>query len=768
MLSARRVASALVRQRRIAFVAWALIAATVIPQSIGVEQRLETRSRVAGSDSERVAEMMASRFASSFARYAILVVTGIREPQRGAGRTALSAIVAALDSSAAVAGTFSVLDAPDSLFIGRHGGTFIVVGLHHADADLELQLAALRGITRALLARLRLAHPELELLWTGEHPLTADLRSVSADDASRAERRVLPLTLALLVLAFGAIAAAVLPIGLGVLAIAITLGLLSLVALALTVSILVLNVATMLGLGLGIDYALLMVSRFREARGRGLGVEDAAVEAAMHAGRSVVLSGAAVLVGFLALLSVPLDDIRSIAVGGALVTAVSVLLATTLMPGVLAALGTRIEWGRVRRGASASRGADGWRTWSLAVVRHPLRVLLVAGPLIGALAWQWRSLETHTPDGDWLPASAESARGLRALRAMERSGVVYGIRVIVDLPPGSDALSPAAWQGVARLTSILEHHPGVGRVRSLPGLVPGTPQSIAMALLPRSVVAGFVSDDSRLALLDVVPRESAGIADAMALVRDLRELDAAGITGLDGARLVVGGLPAFNVDYGDTIVGATPRVVMLVVGATFLAFLIAFRSVLVALKTVVLNLATVAAAFGAVVLVFQRGVGASALGLADPLDGVFPAVPLLVFCIVFGLSMDYEVFLVARVAEARRAGADDGEAIVEGVTRTGGVITSAGLIMITVFGAFVMSEFVFMKILGFALTVAIALDVTLVRLALGPALLRLAGRWNWWPGDRIPRASPHPPRRHAAIGDDPVPARPVPRRATPR
>lgn len=738
MTIARTAASAVVMHRRVAFVAWAIVVAALTPHSVNVEKRLETRSRVAGSESERVADLMATRFSSPYSRYAVLVVSGLKDPADSSGRRLLRSIVTALDSNAAVAGTFSLLDLADSLFVGGKGGTFIIVGLRAGDESFDVGLASLRDVTSALLPTLRVAHPDIELLWTGEHPLTADLRQVSADDASRAERRILPLTLVVLVIAFGAVAAAMLPIGLGALAIAVTLGLLALVARALNASILVLNVATMLGLGLGIDYALLLVSRFREARWRGLSPDDAAIESATHAGRSVVVSGAAVLVGFLALLIVPLTEIRSIAVGGALVTVVSVLLATTLLPGVLASLAGRIEWGQVRRTSPQVRYPGGvWQTWSRAVVRRPLRVLCIAGLPVGLLAWQWRTLETHTPDGDWLPASAESARGLRALRGMERSGVVYGIRVLLELPSDIGATSPEAWGAVARLTSVLERHAGVARVRSLPAVMHGAPYAIAMALAPRSLVAGFASVDDRFALLEIVPAESRGIASAMSLVRELRALDAPEVTGLAGVQLIVGGLPAFNVDFGDRIAVATPRVVMLVVGATFLALLIAFRSVLIPLKAIVLNLVSVAAAFGAVVLVFQRGAGSSLLGLSEPLDGIFPAVPLLVFCIVFGLSMDYEVFLVSRVAESRRNGADASESIVDGITRTGGVITSAGLVMIVVFGAFVMGEFVFMKILGFALAVAVALDVTLIRLALGPALLRLAGRWNWWPGDRM-------------------------------
>jgi RND superfamily putative drug exporter len=523
-----------------------------------------------------------------------------------------------------------------------------------------------------------------------------------------------------------------------------TLGCAALLTRVMPVSILVLNVSTMLGLGLGIDYALLLVSRFREARGRGLDSDAAAIEAATHAGHSIALSGAAVLVGFLALLLVPLTDLRSIAIGGALVTTLSVLLATTLLPGVLATLGGRIELGRVRRirGTTAA-GERMWYRWSSAVVRRPLLVLLLAGVPTVALAWQWRRLETHTPSGDWLPRSIESARGLHALQAMQRSGIVQSVRIVVELPPGISMFSPEGWQAVHQFSERLTTNPHVARVRSLPGILGASPSANALANVPAALVKSFVSSDNRYALLEIMPAEAPGVAGAMALVRELRNAHPAAMTGLRGTRLLVGGLPAFNVDYGDRISRATPGVVSLVVAGTFLALMIGFRSILIPLKAIALNLLSVAAAFGAVVLVFQDGVGSRLLGLAAPLDGIFPAVPLLVFCTVFGLSMDYEVFLVSRVAEARRRGASESDAVVEGVSKTGGVITSAALVMIVVFAAFTMGEFVLMKILGFALAVAVLLDVTVLRLALGPALLRLAGRWNWWPGVQAsPMTSP--------------------------
>jgi RND superfamily putative drug exporter len=237
-------------------------------------------------------------------------------------------------------------------------------------------------------------------------------------------------------------------------------------------------------------------------------------------------------------------------------------------------------------------------------------------------------------------------------------------------------------------------------------------------------------------MLELIPTEEASVGSLMRYVRELRGPDMAARSGLPGTRLFVGGLPALNADYQDAIGGSVLKVIAFIGIGSFLALLAGFRSVLAAAKALALNLLSVAAAMGVTVIVFQYGFGSAWLGVAEPLDGLFPAVPIIVFCVVFGLSMDYEVFLLARVAEAVRNGATDDDAIVDGLANTGRVIASAALLMIVVFSGFSLGDFLIIKILGFSLAVAILIDATVVRLALGPALLKLGGRWNWWPGGR--------------------------------
>jgi RND superfamily putative drug exporter len=353
-----------------------------------------------------------------------------------------------------------------------------------------------------------------------------------------------------------------------------------------------------------------------------------------------------------------------------------------------------------------------------------------------ALSLQGLRLSSRLPEATALPSSMESVVAARQLAVMGRGGVPLTLRVILELPEDAFALGRRGWDATARTGEAIATDPRVARVQSLPGLAGPGADPAAVSLLPAIVKRQFVSEEGDAALLQVVPRDGVGVNDLVQLVHGLRAADAGRMSGVEGARIRVGGLPAFNADYQERLAGRLGPLVALVVAGTGLALFAAFHSVLMPVKALALNLLSVTAAFGACVLVFQEGHGAALLGLAGPLRGMYPAIPIIVFCTVFGLSMDYEVFLVARVAEARRSGLDEAAAVVEALARTGPLITSAAAVMVVVFGAFVLGDLVLVKLLGFALGVAVLLDATVLRLAAGPALLVLAGRWNWWPGDQ--------------------------------
>ena len=730
------------------WVAGVVLAAVValLPFSFHAERHLETATRVEGSQAELVRQDLTSRFHSPFVDRVVLVILGLPPADSAAGGQALTTIVTALRAEPGVSGVVSYLDLHDSIFLGKGGGTFVLVGLSSTEGPAELLVPKLHELAKSLQDQLRNRYPAVKLQLTGELPLNFDIRKASADEVRRGESLVIPATLALLLVAFGSLVAAIIPLVVGELAIASTLAITGFLASRLHLSILVQNLATMLGLGLGIDYALLMISRFREVVSEGYKGIEASVIAAREAGRTLLISASTVAIGFLALLTVPISEIRSIGIAGFLVAGMSVLLTNTIVPALLASLGPRINAGRMPFTPKldeqrAARTGNRWRKWGKAIVAHPWIALLLAGLPLLLLAWQATRLNTSVPRGDWLPESAESVQALHALERMDRAGVVYSLRVIIELPNDSIAQTEAGWNAINRASKTLASDPRCDRVISVTTLADGNRSYLTS--MSRETRRTFLSGDGRAALLEVLPAASVSLRDQVLWVRELRKTGAPALTGVPGATLLVGGIPALNGDY-QTIVDEhlVPVGAMVVVG-TLGALLCGFRSLFAAVKAILLNLLSVAASFGALVLVFQDGHGGRLLGLAGGSGSIFPLVPIVAFAIVFGLSMDYEVFLVARVLEARRSGLSEMDAIPEGMARTAGLITSAAAIMIVVFAAFTFGDFLVVKMIGFTLAVAVLVDATLVRIVIGPALLRIAGDWNWWPGGlAISRRSP--------------------------
>jgi RND superfamily putative drug exporter len=718
----------------------AIVLAAVIallPFSFHAERHLETATRVEGSQAATVQQELANRFHSPFVDQVVLVILGLPPANSQEGGQSLGPIVTALRNKPYVSGVVSYLDSRDPIFLGRGGGTFVLIGLSSSEGPVESLVPDLHQLANSLANQLRSRYPAVKLELTGEIPLNFDIRKASADDVERGETLVVPATLALLLVAFGSITAAVIPLAVGQLAIATTLAITGLLAEHWHLSILVQNLATMLGLGLGIDYALLMVSRFREAISAGNDGPAAAAIAARQAGHTLVISASTVAIGFLALLTVPISEIRSIGIAGFLVAGMSLLLTTTLVPAVLALLGRRIDFGRMPftpklDAQRAAHTGNRWRQWGKVIVAHPWVALLVAGAPLLLLASHVRRLDTSLPRGDWLPQAAESVHALHALKQMDREGVVESLRIIVELPTDSIAQTDAGWNVIDHLTKRLASDPRSDRVISITSIAESNRANLPE--LSRETRRTFLSADGRAALLEVVPASSVSLRGQVNWVRELRKTGAVALTGVPGATLLVGGIPALNADYETIIRDHFPSVMALIVGGTLLALLTGFRSIFVALKAIALNLFSVAASFGALVFVFQSGHGSRFLGVPEGTGSVFPLVPIVTFAIVFGLSMDYEVFLVARVLEARRSGLSETDAIPEGLARTAGLITSAAAIMIVVFAAFTFGSFLVVKMIGFTLAVAVLIDATLVRIVIGPALLRLAGDWNWWPG----------------------------------
>jgi RND superfamily putative drug exporter len=717
-----------------------VMALALLPFSFKIERRLETTVHIKGGESEKVDQELTQRFQSPYAHRVVLVISGIPDPDSAKGADAMNFLTSSLRSVPGVSGAISSVDWPDPLFTGNNGGALIIIGLDPHDESVESLVPKLREKADWMAGQLKSEYPNIKLEITGETPLNFDLRKVSADDVRHAEERAMPVTLLLLLLAFGSFVAALLPLGVGVLSISMALGAAALLAPYIHLSILVQNLATMLGLGLGIDYALLMVSRFREALADGCDHGCAADIAAEQAGKTLLVSATTVAIGFSALLTVPISELRSIGIAGLLVTVLSVILCTFILPWVLGLLGHHINAARVplpvkrfKTPDSLCAASERWARWGGIVTRRPWTALLLAGIPLLALAFQATRISVGLPDRDSLPAAADSVKGLHTLQGMGRSGIVNSLRVVVELPPQSPALSPAGWLAITRLTQHFQSDPRAEEVLSLPTLTGMSDTAGAVEDVAEPIRKSLLSNDGHATLIELLPTAHLTPSELMRWVREVRSSDVAGLTGVPGAVLRVGGIPALNADYDSVVNERLPKVIIGVVLGSLLALLIGLRSLFAAVKAILLNLLSVGASFGALVLVFQEGHGSKLFGVDGPTGAVFPIVPILAFAIVFGLSMDYEVFLVARVLEERRRGLCERSAVIEGVARTAGLITSAAAIMIAVFIAFTVGSFLVVQMLGFTLAVAVFIDATVVRMVVGPALLQLAGDWNWWP-----------------------------------
>jgi putative drug exporter of the RND superfamily len=717
-----------------------VMALALVPFSYRVESRLETAAHIKGGESEKVDKELAQRFESPYAHRLVLVISGLPDADFAESADVLDFLTGSLRSVPGVSGAISSVDWPDPLFTGNSGGALILVGSDPRDEAVEALVPQIRAKADWMEGQLKSRYPKIKLEITGEAPLTLDLRKVSAEDVKHAEERAMPVTLVLLLLAFGSLVAALLPLGIGVLSISMAMGAVALLTHYLHLSILVQNLATMLGLGLGIDYALLMVSRFREALNEGYDPGHAADIAAGQAGRTLLISATTVAIGFSALLIVPISELRSIGIAGLLVTVLSVVLCTFILPWMLGLLGNRVNAARVQLPNTRSETRDSfgapsarWVRWGSIITRRPWTALLAVGTPLLFLAFQARKISPGIPDRDSLPAAAESVRALRTLQGMGRSGIVQSLRVILELPPQSPPLSPAGWLAVSRVTRGFQSDPRAEEVLSLPTLTGMSDAADAVNDVPEVMRKSFLRSDGQATLIELLPTATLSPNEQIRWVREVRSSDVAAITGVPGAVLRVGGVSALDADYDSVVAKWLPRVVLGVLLGSLLALLIGLRSLFAAVKAILLNLLSVGASFGALVVVFQEGHGSKLFGLAGPTGTVYPIVPILSFAIVFGLSMDYEVFLVARVLEERRRGLCERSAVIEGLARTAGLITSAAAIMIAVFTAFTMGGFLVVQMLGFTLAVAVFIDATAVRMVVGPALLQLAGDWNWWP-----------------------------------
>ena len=608
----------------------------------------------------------------------------------------------------------------------------------HVTAGLTIELEESLGFLKTVTADVDPG--PLDLIITGAPALYRDISLASQEDLRRGESVAFPIATFTLLLVFGTLIAAILPAAVGGGGVLVGLGIVFFMSQGIDMSVFALNIVTLLGIGVGIDYSLFYTSRFQEELRSGKSVDDAVLGANSHAGKAIMFSAITSLIGLISLVAFPVMMLRSVGIGAVAVIFAALLAALTLMPALLAILGHRVN--RFRIGPDWAKRNGFWVPLSNWVMKRPWMVLLPTVTILVLLAIPAGSMRLGTVDATILPDSLESRRGFDVLR--EEFG--FALKTVIPVGYTFEG-SPFARRNIDNAYDIgreLERLDGVSRVISVVNLDPTfgpdqyevlyqSPESITDVALAR-IVRETVRDG---AILFLVESELHPFwPETRELVTEIRSLLPP--EGNGGTLHVDGGASEIT-DIINALYGKFPIIIAVVLIVTYLSLMLLFRSVILPLKAVLLNVLSILASYGALVFVFQQGHFSGLLNF-EAMGVIEATLPILLFAIIFGLSMDYEIFLLSRVAEAYDRTGDNEAAIAEGLQKSGMIITGAAGILIVVAASFVLADVVVVKAIGLGLAIAVFVDVTLVRALVAPAIMRIAGPWNWYlPGwlDRI-------------------------------
>ncbi len=728
---------------RFRFAVIALSLASVIPSLwlIAHGGRLATTDVPTTTESGRALDLIGRELPGRPPSFSFIFSSATLPAKDPAFRREVERAIAPLRSDERVARVVTAYDppvydasVPAAEMISRDGRRALAV------VELKGEAAAFSSLEFSVLPpdvypslRAKVKTETLEMLPVGNIPLNHDFTEVTRTDLQRAELVILPLVVILLLLVFGSAVAALLPLLVGALSMAGAIAGTLLMARYTSVSVYAPNIVTMIGLGVAIDYSLFIVSRFREAI-RGHPEPEALARTMATAGRAILFSGLTVAIGLLGMVFLGLGNIGSIGWAGTVVVSLAVLYALTLLPALLAVIGPRVNSLRLPfiHPERSRKGRGLWHRVAVVVMTHPWPVFLSVSALLLVLGLPFLHLRVGSGDVNALPPEAVSRRGDEALREHFPGGDSNRVLVVVRYPAGSP-LTAERIGGLYDLSRWLAKRPNVVRVESLVDLDPRVTreqyQQLATAppemrppgvqQLLRQTVGG------RLALLVVATPLKPSSAEARALVEEIRASHPA-----IGGEVLVTGQTAFDLDIISLVTRHAPLTVGLVMLATYVVLFLLLGSVLLPLKAVIMNLLSISASYGALVWIFQEGHLSGWLNFTP--GPIQTATPLIMFCFVFGLSMDYEVLLLSRVREEYERGGNTAHAVAEALESTGRLITGAAAIMAAVFFGFATARSVIIQAVGIGIGLAVVIDATIVRALLVPATMRLMGRWNWW------------------------------------
>ena len=605
---------------------------------------------------------------------------------------------------------------------------------HHAFAQVSLKDDYPSARLYYSQLRAEVQSDRLAVLGTGNVAVGSDFDKFLASDLQRAELVSLVIIVPLLLIVFATVVSMLLPLGVGGLAVVGGLAGVGVLARFTDVSTYATNIVTLIGLGVAIDYSLFIVNRFREEMSAGRSPEQALISSMRTSGRAVTFSGITVAIGLSAMLFFQGSFLASMGFAGAIVVAIAVLYALTFLASLLAILGHRVNWARLPLPRpTAGRGL--WHGLAIRVMRRPLLVLLPVVALLVLMALPFLQIRIANGDVGMLPPNAETRRGYDQLQKFPGQGQTF-FSVVIRYGSGGP-LTRNRVGALYDLAQRIKQVPGVEGVESMVSFDGSLTRAEYQTLLTQPVsaqparVQAIVhgTTGTQIAVLSVVTKHGQESDASRSIVHSLRSM-----TPPAGSSLLVA---AFSIDFTDFILARIPLAVLYVMVVTYLVLFLLTGSVVLPLKAVIMNILSIGASFGALVWIFQQGHLSSLLNFtAAPLD---PSVPVLLFCIVFGLSMDYEVLLISRIQEEYRRTKDTTRAVADGLERSGRLITGAAAIMVAVFLAFGLADVVLIKSIGLGLAIAVALDATLVRALIVPAVMRLLGQANWWAPQRLAR-----------------------------
>jgi putative drug exporter of the RND superfamily len=597
---------------------------------------------------------------------------------------------------------------------------------------------------------------------TGDPAIFRAITTTTQQDVEHAELAALPIALLVLLVVFGTLIAAAMPILLAIVALPVALAIVYAIALHYSMSIFVLNIASIIGLGISIDYSLFMVRRFRDELAEGRSPRDAVGWTIATSGEAILFSGLIVMIGFSGLMLIGVPIMISMGIGGAVVVGVAVLAALTLLPALLGVLGPRINSLRIpffnrftmrneKREASENMEKEPrgfWEVWAWGVMRRPVLIIVAVSALLLLLSWPIFSISIGTAGVTSLPKSAESRQGIDILNAQFPETNQYPVFITAQTTGGSSMLTTenlAKLDNLTKWIAVQDHVTGVVSLTHIPS-TPGAPTLTEQQLAAlyssgayqqnpalQKLVASINNGDTTL--ITVKTDTQVDSSEGKALIDTLRAGDQAAAQGL---KVQVGGFQAISLDFNRYLYSNFPRTIAFILIATYILLLLMFRSVVLPLKAILMNVLSVCASYGVLVFIFQWGNFSNILNFT-PDSYLNSLLPILLFCILFGLSMDYEVFLLSRIREEWLLTHNNRWSVARGLAKTGGVITNAALLFVIVCGAFAFTSVIVTKEIGLGMAIAILIDATIIRTLLVPATMRLLGRWNWWmPGRPLP------------------------------